>query len=323
MVDDDQQTQKQDDLLKVTDIDATLHKPNNGSHDTAMTSSLLGNEYDHKDSTVATKDDDKCNVPMISEDSTDSSHHRHPQSNDQIVLEVSNHISPHKFSPETLGTSEQQHSHSKPSLEVTQDNHVDSASVNMPSLKMAVKNDDTQKSFKTETLSNHSSTTNHKPQLAELMVDSHHHKKLQEDQFTSKNSAVIDPHKGYEDRMSPQEESWVKQLFVARDKSIAQGEVHQRGLQNNVEFDKKRFTSNAAKFTTVIEEPLAGETGKTRQPNERPKAGLCCVFFVLLFFCCCLAHENIISSLVTADTQLYLCASCKYKNVTQERLRHT
>ena len=266
VVDDDQQTQKQDDLLNVTNTDATSLKPNNGSHDTAMTSSALANEYDHNNSTVA---DDKYNVPMISEDSTDSSHHRQPQSK-----EVSNHISPHKLSPETLSTTEQC-SHTKPSLDATLDNHVNSADVNMPSLKMAAKSDSTQKSIKPETLSNHSSTTNHRPQLGELMVDNHHHKELQVDQFTSKNS---EPHKGYEDRMSPQEESWVKQLFVARDKSIAQGEVHQRGLQNNVEFDKKRFTSNAAKFTTMIEEPSSGETGKARQRNhERPKAGLYCV----------------------------------------------
>ena len=278
MVEDHEEMHNQEDILNVP-ATATSYKLNNDPPDTAggqSTSPSLSSGYDQKSSTMFPTSPVADDTSIISEDSTDSSFHRRPQSSSQNVPEISAHILPQKSSPEALGTTDHHTlSNFKPSLDAAQNSHVSPPSANIPSVKMSVKTGSTQMSSRNDPLSNHSSNTNHMQHashLNELTMDNSHRTRFQNDQFTNKNSVTREPHKEYDYRTSPQEESWVKQLFVARDKSIAQGEGHHRGLQNDEIFDKKHFTSNTAKFTTMVEEPSAGIT---KSPgHERPKAGL-------------------------------------------------
>ena len=269
MVEDHEEMQNQDDLLNVATT-ATLHKLDSDPPDITdgqSTSPSLSYGDDKKSSTIFPTPPEGHNEP--SEDLTDSSFHRQLQSSNQNVPEVSAHVSPHKSSPEALGTTEQHSlSNFKPTADAIQKSNV---SADMSSVKMSVKTGSTQKSSRNEPLSSRLNNTNHThmSHLNELTMDNSRHKKFQNDQFTNKNSVAMEPHKEYDYRTSPQEESWVKQLFVARDKSIAQGERDQRGQQNN---DNKHFTSNTAKFTTMVEEPSAGNTKASS--HERPKAGL-------------------------------------------------
>ena len=276
MVEDHEETRHQDDNLNVTAPD-TSHKLDDDAPDGQSTSLLLNYGYDQKSSTVFPTPAEAHNTPLMSKDSTDSTYHRQPHSSNQNVPEVSAHISLHKSSPEVLLDTNEHHnlSNSKPHSDVTRNSHINPPSANIPSVKMSAKTGSTQKSSRNEPLSNHSSNTNHKhtQHVNELMLDNSQHKKFQNDQFIDRNSVATEPHREHDYGMSPpQEESWVKQLFVARDKSIAQGEGGQRRQQNDEQFDNRHFTSNAAKFTTMVEEPSAGGTGKTKPSN--PKAGL-------------------------------------------------
>lgn len=226
--------------------------------------------------------DDKHDMPLLSEDSTDNPFHRQLQSSttsDQNISETPTHIAPDESLQEAaLPITEHSRTTHKPISDAAQNSHLNSTSVSAPLPKKASKTASPQNSSRTEDVSSHTVNKHHKqhrPHLQELTMDDNRHKKFHEDQFTSKTSVVTEPHREYLDKASPQEESWVKQLFVAREKSIAQGEGPQRRQQNNGEFDKKHFASNTAKFTKMLEEPLTGETGKTGLSTyKQPKAGL-------------------------------------------------
>ena len=281
MTEDHEEIQNCDDILNVTAVDIS-HKLDDDAPDIAdgqSTSPLLDYGYDQKSSTTFPMPTEAHNTALTSENSTDSTYHRQPQSNNQNVPEVSAHISLHKSSPEVSDTTEHHSlSNLKPHSDLTHNSHINPPSANVPSVKTSAKTSSTQMSSRNEPLSSHSTNTNHKHarHMNELTMDNSQHKKFQNDQFINRNSVATETHREYDYKMSPpQEESWVKQLFVARDKSIAQAEGGQRRQQNEEQFDNKHFTSNAAKFTTMVEEPSPGGTGETKPSNqERPKAGL-------------------------------------------------
>ena len=212
---------------------------------------------------------------MILEDSTDSTFNTQLQSSDQRTSELSTRTSPRRVSPEVLPITEHSRSNIKPTQDATQNGHHDATNVSVPSHKVPAKTSSSQ-TYRNEDLSSHLSSAHHKQtqHLEELTIVNSYDMKFQ-DQFTDKSTVAIESPKQYLDKSSPQEESWVKQLFVAREKAIAQGEGQQKRQQNSEEFDKKHFASNTAKFTTVVEESSAGETGKTGpSSHEGPKAGL-------------------------------------------------
>jgi len=240
-----------------------------------MTSSSLGLGYEQrKSSTIFSEPDDGRDMPMMSEDLTDTPFPRQPQTSDQISPEILTHVSPCKSSPEVLSITEDSRSDFKPTLEVAQNRHLSPTSA--PSHAPPSKTTSMRESSRDEGLSSYSSDKHHRytPHLQGLTMDSVYHKKFHEDHLTDKNSVATEP--DYSDKMSPQEESWVKQLFVAREKSMAQDGAHQRRQHNKVngDFGKEHFASNTAKFTTMVEEPTASDTTKTGQANnEEPKAG--------------------------------------------------
>ena len=218
---------------------------------------------------------DKHSTPMMLEGSTDSTFYTQLQSSDQRTSEISTHTSPRKASPEVLPITEHSRSNIKPTQDATQNGHLDSTSVSIPSHKIPSKTG-SSRTYRNEDSSSHFSSAHHKQtqHLDELTVANSYDMKFK-DQFTDKSTVAMESPNQYVDKSSPQEESWVKQLFVAREKAIAQGEGQQRRQQNSEEFDKKHFASNTAKFTTVVEESSAGRTGKTGpSSHEGPKAGL-------------------------------------------------
>lgn len=277
VVEEHTEIQNQDDVLNIAA--ATSYGHDNDSPDvvgTQLISPSLGLETDQKNSTifpVSSEADDKHSTLMMLEDSTDSPFYRQPQSSDKRISEIPTRTSPRRVSPEVLPVTEHDRNNFKPALDAAQSSHVDSTNVSIPSHKMPSKTGSSQKSRNDSHASNaHHKNTSH---LEELTMDNSSHKNIQEDHFTSKDRDNVEPHNEYLDKSSPQEESWVKQLFVAREKSIVQGERHQRRQQKNGEFDKKHFASNTAKFTTMVEESSAGGTGKTgSSSHEGPKAGL-------------------------------------------------
>lgn len=247
VVEDDTEVQNQDDGINITA--ATSYGRENGSHNITnaqFVSSSLSLESDQKNSKVLPEANDKHNMlMMMAEDSTDSPLYMQPQPRDQRTSEILTHTSPRKASPEALPITEQSRSNIKPDLNTAQTNHLDSTIDSMLSHKLPAKNGSLQKS-RNESLSNHSHLK-HTPHSEELTINNSNHKNIQ-DQFTGKKSVTTEPHNEHVDNSSPQEESWVKQLFVAREKSIAQGEGGQRKQQSNGEFDKKHFASNTAKI---------------------------------------------------------------------------
>ena len=266
------------------DTVATSHGRNTDSPDlggTQLASSSLDLENNQKSSAMSTVlpgANEQHGTPMILGDSTDNSLHTQPQSSDQRTSKISTRTSPRRVSPEVLPITEHSRNNVTPTQnDATQNGHLDSTNVSKPSHKIPAEIGSSQVS-RIEDSSGRLSSVHHKhtQHLEELTVVSNSHDKKFQDQFTDKNLVAMESHNQYSDKSSPQEESWVKQLFVAREKAIAQGEGQQRRQQNSEEFDKKHFASNTAKFTTMVEDSSAGGTGKTgSSSHEGPKAGLC------------------------------------------------
>ena len=262
---------------------------NAGSH---LTSSATGLEQ--KNSTmlpVSPEADDKHDTTVMSEDQTDSAVHEQPH---QLSKETSSNSSPQKSSPQVSSINDQSTSSSKPILDST---HLAPTTIGTASHEQIPSEITNIKvSSKDESSSAHSSSSKDHKHIPQLPMDNSRHKNSQ---FTSKNPVASEHQKEYVEKPSPQEDSWVKQLFVAREKTLAQDEEYQRRQKDKMNDDKKHFASNTAKFTTVVEEPLGG-MGKAGLSNyEEPKAGL--------FYKVVLYHLNLISVCCDVHTLLDYC----------------
>jgi len=104
-------------------------------------------------------------------------------------------------------------------------------------------------------------------------VDSHHPSKYVHHKQSQKPNNDSSTTENFPERVnkpsSPQEESWVKQLFIAREKASQAGD-QTRQLD---EREKRQFASGSAKFTTMFEDPTSGGDSDRRAPSH--KAGMC------------------------------------------------
>ena len=181
---------------------------------------------------------------------------------------------PHKSSPEVLSSIENTGSGGlKPSTGPIQDRHSSASS----SARDAKK-----KSSLTGTPLDHSSTSQHShTQVAHSSTAKNHHlssadsrhpssyqgthrKQSQEPNYDSSTTELHQNKPSSPLPSSPQEESWVKQLFVARERDQQTKQLD--------ESEKRQFASGSAKFTTLVEDPTS-EGAKGRESSSQ-KAGV-------------------------------------------------
>jgi len=215
------------------------------------------------------------------------------------LTEPQGNISPHKSPPEVLSSIENTTTDGGSGLtDPVQDRHSSNAlemsardyNVKKPSLKgkpfdppTMPQHSRTKPSLTNEpldrlTISQHSHTQ--VPHLSTAnshlssSVDSHHPSKfershLKQSQKPNNDSSTTENSLEYVNKpSSPQEESWVKQLFIAREKASQAGD-QQRQLD---EREKRQFASGSAKFTTMFEDPTSGGDSDRRAPSH--KAGM-------------------------------------------------
>ena len=187
-------------------------------------------------------------------------------------------VSPHKSPPSNIENTTG--GKLTPASGPVQDRHSSSALHEMPARDYNVKKPSLMgEPLNRQTMSQHSraevSTTN---SHLSSTVDSHHpsrfessHRKQSQEPNNDSSAAEV-----YRDRVnnpsSPQEESWVKQLFVAREKASQAGGQRKRQLD---ESEKRQFASGTAKFTTMFEDLTSGG-GSDRRASSH-KAGVCLV----------------------------------------------